>query len=594
MSKLNNKLLGKIFNKLKKHWVLSTVFGLVILFLSLTIFCFYYFNDKIYPRVYINDVKVGGLKKDAAFNLISSKFVSPEKITLTNNGPRLEINLAEIELMYNHKKTVEAAFSINRTSSSLLSLNFLLSLFKDKIIQPEYSFSYDRLNEFLSIISNQIETQPEYPSAKLVNNKIEIKAGMPGSTINNEKLLSDLNKAFATVNFEDVEIELLVNNPSINEAQKVDFQNRAERLIGKNIILLFEFQKFEYPDSKLIEVTNPYTQGIDQLSFEVLFSELEQSIKRDPQNASFVFQNGKVEEFTPAKDGVAVDKKELLDRFTISYNLLSENESNSTQEVQIPVSRVPPEITTDRVNNLGIKELLGRGTSNFAHSIPSRVFNINHASSKFNGVLVPPGEIFSFNNTLGDVSSLTGYKQAYVIRDGRTVLGDGGGVCQVSTTLFRAILNTGLPVIERRAHSYRVSYYEQGSPPGLDATVFAPSTDLKFKNDTPGHLLIQTEININTNFLAFEIYGTSDGRKSNISKPVTLSVSSPPEDLYIDDANLPSGKIEQIDYKAWGAKVSFDYSVERNGEIIYEKTFFSNYQPWQAKFLKGTGPAVTN
>jgi len=239
---------------------------------------------------------------------------------------------------------------------------------------------------------------------------------------------------------------------------------------------------------------------------------------------------------------------------------------------------------------LGIKELVGLGKSKFVGSIPSRIHNIKLAASKFNGILVKPEEIFSFNQILGEVSKETGYEQAYIIKEGQTVLGDGGGVCQVSTTLFRAALNTGLPILERQAHAYRVGYYEQDSPPGFDATVFSPSPDLKFKNDTPGHLLIQTKFDGNNKTLVFEIYGTKDNREVYISKPVISGTTPPPEDLYIDDPTLPSGKIKQIDWKAWGAKVWFDYKVTRDNQEIFSKRFYSNYRPWQAKFLRGIGP----
>ena len=115
---------------------------------------------------------------------------------------------------------------------------------------------------------------------------------------------------------------------------------------------------------------------------------------------------------------------------------------------------------------------------------------------------------------------------------------------------------------------------------------------MKFKNDTPGHILIQTIFDAKTSSLVFEIYGTSDGRNATITKPIVTSVLPPPEDLYVDDPNLPAGSVKQIDYKAWGAKVTFIYKVERNGENLIEKTFISNYHPWQAVFLRGTGPTL--
>ena len=112
------------------------------------------------------------------------------------------------------------------------------------------------------------------------------------------------------------------------------------------------------------------------------------------------------------------------------------------------------------INTYGIKELVGVGYSRFEGSHAERIHNIRTGSEKLNGMIIKPGETFSFVEALGDISRATGYKQAYIIKEGKTVLGDGGGICQVSSTLFRAALNVGLPIVERNAHAYRVAYYE--------------------------------------------------------------------------------------------------------------------------------------
>ena len=166
------------------------------------------------------------------------------------------------------------------------------------------------------------------------------------------------------------------------------------------------------------------------------------------------------------------------------------------------------------------------------------------------------------------------------------MLDDGGGVCQDSTTLFRAVLNAGLPVVKRTAHAYRVGYYEQGFPPGLDATVFSPSVDFQFKNDTPSHVLIQAYTLGNS--LYVDLYGTSDGRVSKISTPIVTNQTRPPPELRQDDPTLPKGTVKQVDFSAWGANVTFTRKVERNGEILINETFRSNFRPWQAIFLVGT------
>jgi len=329
---------------------------------------------------------------------------------------------------------------------------------------------------------------------------------------------------------------------------------------------------YHYSDTKLISVLSPIIEKLHS----------------DPVDSLFTFQNGRVTVFRPSKDGQTADIEELKSQMSSKFLTVVSSLKPGTIVIQIPVNVLKPKITTDKANNLGIKELLASGTSLFQHSITNRIYNISLASTRLNGILVAPNEVFSFGKALGDISSFTGYLKAYVIQSGKTVLGDGGGVCQVSTTFFRALLNAGLPIIERTAHAYRVGYYEQDSPPGLDATVFVPSVDLKFKNDTGNYILIQTYIDPNVQRLTFELYGTKDGREVNIGKPVVINEVPPPPDVYQDDPTLPKGQIKQVDFAAWGAKVYFTRQVTKNGKIIISDKFDSDFRPWQAIYLRGT------
>ncbi len=309
---------------------------------------------------------------------------------------------------------------------------------------------------------------------------------------------------------------------------------------------------------------------------------------REPRNALFEFKNGRVTAFKEHRNGEMIDVPSFMRDFDGKCRATAlEGKKNAVIVLRKKI--IKPEVTLESSNNLGIKELVGVGKSDFSHSISARIYNIMLASSKFNGVLIPKDSIFSFNKTVGDISAHTGYKQSYVIKNGKTVLGDGGGVCQVSTTLFRAALNAGLPIIERHSHAYRVYYYENDSPPGFDATVFSPSVDLKFKNDTGNNLLIQVKVDKPKNLLYFYLYGTKDGRKVEISKPVIYGIEPPPEPLYQDDPNLPKGVVKQIDFASYGTKVHFDYKVTKGDKILFQKRFYSNFRPWQAVYLVGTG-----
>ncbi len=333
----------------------------------------------------------------------------------------------------------------------------------------------------------------------------------------------------------------------------------------------------------------PPSYSYNQNKLDDLISPIAKKIEKKPVDALFKFENNRVTTFRPSSSGQEIDK-DLLDKEIISQALTVTSSNNSGEAIiiNIPIKILEPNITTEKVNNLGIKELIGEGHSMFYHSIASRIFNINLATSRINGVLIAPGETFSFDKALGDVSAFTGYKQAYVIQNGKTVLGDGGGVCQVSTTFFRAILNAGLPVVERNAHAYRVGYYEEDSPPGIDATIYVPTVDLKFKNDTGHYILVQSQIDLNNLSLAFYFYGTGDGRKVSMTTPVVSNISPPPPDLYQDDPTLPKGEIKQTDFAAWGADVYFTRTVTKNGKVLIYDKFVSNYRPWQAIYLRGT------
>lgn len=550
----------------------------------------FYFRDKILPRVKIAGIDVSRKTKSDAEKLLKSKITPPQKIELVAGEKTFELVLSEIGFSYDYGASVNSAYLVNRSNNPLKNtINTFKSFLREVNIPLSTKVNEKEFNEYFQVISNLTTIEPVYPKVFLQGKEVVVERGSPGKKIDIETLRRKLDEQLGQKVYR-IELTFKEVDPRISEEQAKKIKNRGEKLIGKKIILTNGYDSLTLEAKNLIEFLDPFKDYDQQKILSFIDREITPKVDRPPQNAVFKFQDGKVIEFVPAKDGLSVNKKLLSQE--ISKNLLEmETKEIDFLTIAIPTQKTSPQITTEKVNNLGIKQLLGRGKSSFVGSIPNRVHNISLASSKFNGILIAPNEIFSFNNALGDVSVFTGYKQAYIIKDGKTVLGDGGGVCQVSTTFFRAILDAGLPVIERKAHSYRVSYYEQGSPPGLDATVFAPTTDLKFKNDTPGYLLIQTSVDTKNSTLVFEIYGTSDGRNKTITKPVISSLTPPPEDLYIDDPSLPSGKIKQIDYRAWGAKVTFDYRVERNGEILFEKTFVSNYRPWQAIFLRGTGPA---
>ena len=331
-----------------------------------------------------------------------------------------------------------------------------------------------------------------------------------------------------------------------------------------------------------------YTFSYNLDPIEDYMALLEEIYNIYPQDALFEFKKGKVTSFRVEKPGIRISSDLSLQE--IQQYLAQHADTIANITFQIRSESVKPSVTIGDINRFGIEEKIGEGVSNFTHSSPEREYNLTHAAYKLHGILIAPGEVFSFNKALGDISQATGFKPGYIIKEGRTVLGDGGGICQDSTTLFRAALNTGLPIIERHAHAYRVRYYENDQKPGFDATVFAPSVDFKFKNDTPAYILIQSIVDSRKKLLVFEFYGKKDGRTIELSDAQVYGHVAAPEPLYQDDPSIPRGVTKQVDWAAPGAKSTFTYKVkDMDGVITQDKTFFSSYRPWRAVYLVGSG-----
>jgi len=568
------------------RWKRAIFFSLIIVALGLPItilgaFLLAYKN-RIYPKTWINDINVSGLTIEQAKKAIDGKVQTEKglKLNLTHNNQSWEIDLQEINLQIDSQKTAQTAYYLFRRSPAK-------NQFKAKYISLEFSLEESLLDEKLATIAAQIY-QPAIPTQLSFDQKtkeVTVSEGKLGKELDaktSRKVIFSKIVSFEIDQPADLVVKELNNLPSENQIKLA--KEQAEKLIGKTIIFSSPQQNFVIEDVQLINFVS-FSSQWDREKINEYVEVLTQSINRPAQDALFKFEHGKVTAFKPGQDGFELNQEKAGDLIEQALDELINGESKSVKELL--VRKIDPEIKTPDTNRLGIVDLIGEGESYFSHSITSRIHNVDLASNKLNGILINPGETFSLNKALGDISKATGYREAYIIKEGRTVLGDGGGVCQVSTTLFRAAINTGLPIIERHPHAYRVSYYEQNSKPGFDATVFSPTSDLKFKNDTGNYILIQREFDRKNYYLAFQFYGSPDGRKVEISNIKLWGTVPPPEDLYIDDPSLPPGVIKQIDFKSWGAKAAFDWKVTNNGNTLHEKTFYSAYQPWRAIFLRG-------
>lgn len=303
-----------------------------------------------------------------------------------------------------------------------------------------------------------------------------------------------------------------------SEPEKAALKNLKQELTDlslKELTLLIQGEKRTIAAETIRGWLEPYTReytGKEDVRIssekmgEYLVS-ISPLVNIQPVNAKFKLVDGKAEEFVPSEYGRRLD-------IDASKRVISDAIINGLKKATLPVEIIEPAITLNRVNELGITTLIGRGESDFKDSPLSRIHNIKLGSAKYNGEILKPGETFSFNSILGEVDEQSGYQPELVIKKGKLIYEYGGGLCQVSTTLFRAAIMAGLPILERRPHSFPVRYYD---PQGFDATIYPGVVDLKFKNDTYNHVLIQSRVEGTK--LTFDIYGPTDSKKVALDGP---------------------------------------------------------------------------
>lgn len=603
--------------KMKKPFKLSLkklLFALLItvLFFALSASGFYlYFINKIYPGISVAGINVSGLtKKEAEARLgegLEKRTAKP--LTFTYPNQQINIDLSTLNGNLNISEAVSGAFLYGRTKFYSSGVNLDLNLSQINALDSQFSeikklVNQDPINAQLKVEGDQISVTPSQEglvldeaefkkvltiyinTGTLADNKLPFKKASPDLTyedgIKIKEVLDKVRLSTLKLTFKEQIFNLDFNtllpliDPEKSTSSLISTQALGSQVVISSVSINGEDitdKQISLNREKLAAYLNTLALQIDRPVKEPLLT-----VEQNPSGSP------RVSQFSPPQEGRKLNINLSSDKISQSIASLSRKDQQTPLEIPLTVDIIQPKNKLS--NELGIKELIGRGVSNYAGSIPNRVFNVELAASRINGVLIAPGEVFSFVKTVGDISAATGYKQAYVIKSGRTVLDDGGGVCQVSTTLFRTVLNSGMPVVKRTAHAYRVSYYEQGFPPGLDATIYSPSVDFQFKNDTSAHILIQAYAVGTTLYVDF--YGTADGRLAEVSKPVISGQSPAPPELRQDDPTLPKGTVKQVDFAAAGANVVFSRTVKKNGQVIINESFKSNYRPWQAVYLVGT------
>ncbi|MFN8434101.1 MAG: VanW family protein [Anaerolineales bacterium] len=567
------------------------------------------YAGRIFPGVTVAGVDLSGLSPSEAAVKLSHTLSYPNTgKVLFRDGERVWVaSPAELGMVFDPTASANAAYEHGRQGGLFASLSGQISargLGMD--VAPVVIFDQRVAYAYLQNIASQVDQPLAEAVLRVDGTNVIAEPGRVGRALNLDATLIYLGSQLQS--FRDGEVPLVIQEttpllldvtPQADVARAMLSQPFTMTLpnVGSgdpgpwtfDVPVLANMLVFNKVDSGGV----PQLQvGLDTNALRKSLSELKVVVDREPQDARFLFNEakGQLEAISASTIGRAVD---------VEASILAINGALQRGEhsVNLVVAEKQPAVTDQATGaDLGIVQLVATQTTYFYGSSEARIQNIVTAAAQYDGLLVAPGEVFSMGSMLGDVSLENGYAEALIIYGGRTIKGVGGGVCQVSTTLFRTVFFAGYPVVERYSHAYRVPYYEMdqsgsvdGNLVGMDATVYFPLVDFKFKNDTPYWMLMETNVNVAARTITWKIYSTSDGRSITWETTGAQNTVPAPETVFEENVELKTNELKQVDYAAEGADVTVTRTVWRNGAVYFTDQFQTHYEPWAAVCQYGPG-----
>jgi len=551
--------------------------------------------DRIYPGVQVWGVSVGGMRPADAARHLREHLALPS-IELVGPGRSWKAPPTDIGLRVAAEATAEAAFRVGRGPEDG-PITHLLLLLGGHPIAPILSYDEAAARLYLQALAKEIDIPPVDAALTFQGLTPVASAARLGRAVDIEAAITALRQALQNPNGARVVLMVREVLPQVTDAEAARLQ--AEKLLSAPLTILLPDPRQGDPGPWSLSpeelagiITTTVRDGrvvvtLDREALQAYLEDLAPSLAIDPADARFHFdeRTGRLVPIASSSPGRALDVEASIESI-----LAAVEAGQHTAPLVLRV--VPPRYSENATaEELGIRDLVAVGDSYFIGSPSGRDHNIRLAAKKFDGLVIAPGETFSFNKYLGEVSAEAGYDEAYVTLGEMLAIEVGGGICQVSTTVFRAALKGGYPVTERWAHYQRVGYYElRGHGPGLDATVYAPSVDFKFVNDRPTALLIETEVEEAAHRLIFRFYSTDDGRRVEIRGPVVSDETEPGPPVYQLDEKLVPGTVRewQTAQKGLTAKVE-RWVYDRDGNLLYHNVFISKYAPRRAVYRYGPG-----
>ncbi len=571
---------------------------LILLFGSVLAFELYY-AKRIYPGVWVWTVGVGGKRpEEAAAVLEDGLGLNAPLVYLRSPDRSWGVRPTDLGLRLNQQATLALAYQLGRDRSwagNLLTHLRLLAYGEN--FSPIVVYDERVARFYLEALAEQVDLSPTDATLSLDGVVPIANPARSGRYLDVEATLVALVPAGTRL--APAEVEMVVHEipPATTDAEQALAE--AEALLADSLMLGLAHPREDDPGPWALPPEQLATMLVARAESGALHAALDEDVLRayleglapalviEPVDARFHFNEGtgQLEPISPSTEGRALDVGASVVR--IVQELAAGN-----RYVPLVVQAVPPRYPdTATAAESGIVELVAEGDSYFIGSPSGRDHNIRLAAPKFDGIVVAPGETFSFNHYLGEVTAEAGYDESYITAGEQLAIEVGGGICQVSTTAFRAAFWGGYPIVNRWYHHYRVGYYElMGAGVGMDATVYSPQVDFRFTNDRPHPLLIETEVEETAHRLVFRFYSTDDGRRVEREEPVVSDETEPGPPIYQLDQELEPGTVIRWQSAVNGLTATVERRVyDAAGNLLYHDTFVSQYAPRRAAYHHGPG-----
>jgi vancomycin resistance protein YoaR len=533
--------------------------------------------------VSVGGVALGGLGRASARARLAAAAarVEARPLVLRAEEARVELPRSQAGVRLDVEGSLAAALAVG--SSGPLGLGRLRSWFGGVELPWKVRLERREVERVVARLDAEVRRPVREPALRLRGATVELVRGAPGRAVDDGGAARALEAAAGLPAGAGVALPVSERRPTVAQAAaEVAAAEVRQLLSGPLTVTAAGHSATLQPAELAAGVRSRARDG--RLAVALAPAALDGLLRRraafaygDARDAHFQPSGGRVR-LLPAVTGRVVDAARAA-----AALLAAGAKDGSGRTAALPVRAVDPELTTEEAGALGVEEVISSFTTTFSSSDAPRVHNIGLIAAAVDGQLVLPGQVFSMNAATGRRTPAKGYRTAKVIKDGEIVPGLGGGVCQAGTTMFNAAFFAGLPVVERRNHSLHISHY----PMGRDATLNWPSTDLKFRNDSPYGIYVTARATPAT--MNVTLWSTSRGYHVAFTTSAPYDFRSPPT-RFEDDPTLPAGQQVVESNGSAGFGVTVHRTVTNDGRVVRQDSFVSSYVPWSRVVRRGTKP----